>query len=491
MKNLLPGMTQLVMFGMYTGLVVTAVFHHEPWRDEAQAWLIARDLPLEGIFRQMAYEGTPALWHLFIVPLAKLGVPYASILWLNAAIAIGGGFLIIYRSPFSITTKCLLIFSYYLFWEYAVIARSYGLSVLLLLAIGTMYERRFSSPYWFAALVFLLFNTNVHSFFIAVAIGGVYWYEWSGRSLPRMRRLLPVLIVAAGAVGAVCQLISPPDNRNYGLFTIFSWETPFFVLADAFFPALPRTGYVTLIVGCLLFSICGLYFLARSKTVFSLFIASCAGLFYIFVFKHTGSLRHHGFVLMLVVFCLWVCQYYDDGLDFTAFFREWSVRWLGVDRLAGMFHAGINLALLVSIPPAFAQHVQEYRAPFSGSKAMAQYLSSQHLETRPIAAFPSHVTSAVLPYLNDVTFWYADVRHFGTYVTWNTAFQGNHTIPVGQALGRIEAEFSGRSDELVLLGEPIPLDRLDGYIELFRVEKGVFGHGEERYYLYARKNDGS
>jgi hypothetical protein len=52
------------------------MFYHEPWRDEAQAWLISRDLPILSIFRQMNYEGTPALWHIILVPFAKFGAPY-------------------------------------------------------------------------------------------------------------------------------------------------------------------------------------------------------------------------------------------------------------------------------------------------------------------------------------------------------------------------------------------------------------------------------
>ena len=41
---------------------------HEAWRDEAQAWLISRDLsPLEMI-KQMSYEGHPILWYFILAP---------------------------------------------------------------------------------------------------------------------------------------------------------------------------------------------------------------------------------------------------------------------------------------------------------------------------------------------------------------------------------------------------------------------------------------
>ena len=38
--------------------------NHEPWADEAQGWLIARDVPLSDIFRISSYEGTQPLWYI-------------------------------------------------------------------------------------------------------------------------------------------------------------------------------------------------------------------------------------------------------------------------------------------------------------------------------------------------------------------------------------------------------------------------------------------
>ena len=50
---------------------------HEPWFDEALAWLIARDSSIyEILFVTPHYEGHPSLWHLILVPFAKLGAPY-------------------------------------------------------------------------------------------------------------------------------------------------------------------------------------------------------------------------------------------------------------------------------------------------------------------------------------------------------------------------------------------------------------------------------
>ena len=63
--------------------------HHEPWRDEAYTWLVARDLTLPGIIIQMGHAGHPSLWPLLLSIPAKLGFPYAAEFLLHWAIEIG------------------------------------------------------------------------------------------------------------------------------------------------------------------------------------------------------------------------------------------------------------------------------------------------------------------------------------------------------------------------------------------------------------------
>lgn len=60
-ESKIPVWETFILF-MYALVMFCTVRYHEPWRDEAQAWLIARDLPFEAMFKQMAYEeGTPPL----------------------------------------------------------------------------------------------------------------------------------------------------------------------------------------------------------------------------------------------------------------------------------------------------------------------------------------------------------------------------------------------------------------------------------------------
>src|SRR5438105_2551057 len=82
---------QVIVFAIYLTLLAIAVSHHEPWMDEAQAWLLAKDLGFKELFlKYLRYEGSPGLWHLILMIPAKLGLPYFTINILSALISATG-----------------------------------------------------------------------------------------------------------------------------------------------------------------------------------------------------------------------------------------------------------------------------------------------------------------------------------------------------------------------------------------------------------------
>lgn len=63
-------------FGLWLILVGIIQQHHEPWADESQAWLLARDLELKTLwFHELRYEGTPGLWHTIPTTYFHQGLP--------------------------------------------------------------------------------------------------------------------------------------------------------------------------------------------------------------------------------------------------------------------------------------------------------------------------------------------------------------------------------------------------------------------------------
>jgi hypothetical protein len=130
----------VALFVAFAAQMALAVARHEPWFDEAQAWLIARDSGLWELFAErLRYEGSPGLWHLVLMPFAKLGLPYAAIGWIGAGCALVGAALLLRRGPFPLWVKAGLLFSWAIGYQYAAVARSYTLMPLLLFAIADVW----------------------------------------------------------------------------------------------------------------------------------------------------------------------------------------------------------------------------------------------------------------------------------------------------------------------------------------------------------------
>src|SRR5438128_2340121 len=103
---------------VYAALVITLELHHEPWRDEADSWLLARDADVPTFFHRMGLAGTPGLWHTMLVPLARTGLPYGSQAVLHIIIAISTAAIILWKAPFPIGLRIAVIYCYYLSYEY-------------------------------------------------------------------------------------------------------------------------------------------------------------------------------------------------------------------------------------------------------------------------------------------------------------------------------------------------------------------------------------
>lgn len=70
---------QFIIFIVYVLFNAFLLWHHSPWRDEANVWLMARDLNPLQLLREIKYQGHPCLWYFLVMPFAKLGLPFRTI----------------------------------------------------------------------------------------------------------------------------------------------------------------------------------------------------------------------------------------------------------------------------------------------------------------------------------------------------------------------------------------------------------------------------
>jgi hypothetical protein len=112
------GIAEAVALALFVLVAAIAVHYHEPWDDEAQAWLIARDNSVWQIVRyRLHYEGAPPAWHLLLHAFHNVGGTYAGIGWLSMVAAAGGVYVWLRWSPFPAVLRFLVPFTFFFAYQ--------------------------------------------------------------------------------------------------------------------------------------------------------------------------------------------------------------------------------------------------------------------------------------------------------------------------------------------------------------------------------------
>lgn len=187
-----------LLLAAYIAIIVLTALHHEFWRDEVRAFSLATEGSLRDMFTELRTEGHPALWYLLLrggywLTGSRLVLPVLSLVIATCAM-----YVILRYSPFTMLQKVLIVFGVYPVFEYSVIARNYGLGVLVLSVIGLTYPTRRDRPVRFGLLLAVLANTSAHAAITAAALLFGWGVEYS---LDRRRDRTP----------------APADRRRTGL----------------------------------------------------------------------------------------------------------------------------------------------------------------------------------------------------------------------------------------------------------------------------------
>jgi hypothetical protein len=460
----------LAMFMLLTTLVAA---HHEPWRDETDAWLMARDASLGEMLQIAGYAGTPILWYIIQAPLAKAGAPYVCQRYLHLLIASSVAGVLLFCAPFSFVVRLALVFGYFLSFEYAVVARNYSSGILLCFSVLAMDRQRFRLAPLYGLAIGLAANASVHFGVFAIAL--LVPFVWNALQAGADRRAW--LGVGLGLVGigfAVWQLWPPSDGQlPSGLFSGFE---PFRIretLSQAFAPR-AREGGWTLVVGVVGtgLTIARLWSAPRAAVVFGL---SCVGLAYIFVFKYASGVHHYGLFFIAVVMALWMAEGAPPGPH--------APRLLLWRRA---FMVGILVTLLPSVYIATRVWTREVKYAFSESEDMARFILASHLEQARIAAHPP--MSSVLALLPRRTFWFPAIAEEASHMKWDARYRTGWHMPVGAAVALMKAQCPDWQDPrdpvLLLVNTPLPDADADGYRLLYSTPGRPWLVEDEVFHLY-------
>ncbi|MFU0565498.1 ABC transporter ATP-binding protein [Gardnerella vaginalis] len=419
----------LLAFVLYIAIIAIVMCFHEPWFDEAQSWLIARDSSLTDIISvRTHYEGHPPFWNLLLAIAAKNSVPYEfGIKGIQLVCASLLGAWLIFKSPFKSASSLatfLIPFTYFACFQYGVTSRPYALLCLSLLVAAHYWNSADSktSSAWKLAIS-LMFMCLLSVYGIAFAAGFTIAWIWRvfSKNINKTLNFSDILhAIKATIASNLARLIS------WGLIAIFgaanlalAWpaKNAFATRATidgnstiakcfAFIFVMPSESMFTSFYGdismrrmpfdFLPIAICTLFSLAiwafairiakRRKLLTSLVIPY---LVLTIVAVRYFTLHHAGLIFVFLLSVLWISHIKEplSTKDIPAIFVKVApTKFRFIKNKAFKINLLISIILAPSlIWNAFAC-VNDILFDYSPSRAVAQYISSNHLQNKRFVA---------------------------------------------------------------------------------------------------------
>ncbi len=317
---------ELGLFAAWLAVVLALAAHHAMWRDEVRALTIAlQGESLPAAWVALRGEGHPALWYLILRGMHVIAATPAVLPAAGIMAAAAAALLLVLRSPFSRWMLVLILLGGPFLFEYSVMARNYGISVLLLFVIAVRYPNDRDGGPWLGLLLFLLANTNVHSVVLVAAFLLFWFVELVGVHGLRPVRPIGWFLVNAGiatlGVMACVVTVYPPyndavmsDGLRGGLpgilAGVLSTGWSFDALIDspveryAHAPLWALVAHIVLTI-LLYGSILGV---ARSPGAVLGGLAALLGLSVLFTLVYSGGYRHEALWLAFMITLFWIVR---------------------------------------------------------------------------------------------------------------------------------------------------------------------------------------
>lgn len=477
---------RLLIFIAWLATALFLAFRHVMWRDEVRAYSLA--LTGRTVFDMIGAvhgEGHPALWYLMLRGLHTLA-PYPQVLPV-AAFAVGAAAALLFalRAPFRWPFIALVLFGRFFLYEYTIVARNYGISMLLLFAIAALYPRYRNKGWVVGALLLLLCNTNVHSVIFAAAILLFWAIELATEGALGRNRTTGAWLVGAAFAGLgalLCALeVYPPFNDAApkpspdlpifleGLKAIPAIGVHFReLLLDDLLPRTLKNMTAVILVPPLLYG--WLLGLARRPAALAAGLAGTLGLLFVFDFVYRGYYRHEALLIAFLLTLSWLVAEGRGGRWPPRLARFRDIRFDRIGTAACLVLLAFQLVLsAVMVERAVAG------MPESRSHELAQLLRRPDLRDAIVIGDPDYMLEA-LPYYVPNPTYFARERRYGRYFIMSRRAMRAMTPSALLATAFSLRQQSGRPVVIVMGG---PLFRSGRPGEWMRKNYGLFRQSTE------------
>ncbi len=425
----------IFIVGCSVAINTLAACRHEIAMDEAQAWLIVRDLPLLKIFAQLPYEGHPFLWYALIFPFVRLGLPVETLFVLNILLMAIAGWLLMARGPFSQPVKTLCLLSGLFIYCIPVIPRSYGLIPPLLLWLAILYPDRQQKPVLYAIALFLLSQTHV----LMCGMVGMLMLLWTLERMPLLKAKQAKPFISFVSIGimlagvALLALLLPGmgsnitvrDAQSVSLVKIA--KQAYFILGDmmeniARFRLYERGNNVYYIVLLPLFGVIAVFcwrWLRTAPRPALCFLVSFVWQMALYTFIYFYSTQRILMMLWQFIACAWITleEMHSSSPDEAP---KAPLKVPAAISMAQVLNAAVLTVALLTYSRAYTDMRYDIGTGlFSSSKPLARYVQKTLPDDAVLIAHTEGEASSVAAYLGKGRVYNVVRQSFNNYSIWD------------------------------------------------------------------------
>lgn len=407
----------LIVFSIYTIISFSLIFFHEAWRDEAQAWLLARELSFVELISQMKYEGHFLLWYLILMPFAKLGFPYITTNIISWFITVISAWLILRYAPFKAYKKYLFIFSFPMLYLFPIISRCYCLIPLAITLIAIFYKERKAKPIRYVLAVALLANTHI----IMLGMVGILLLEFYIEQFKERKNntkevnmktvwsliLIIILLILSGA--PLINSLTTNEGvffENSFIIKIFDMLViePYIMILNIYC-AFSNNSYI-LVVIIVLISIFILEEIINYKKDFIKIVLILLWQYMIGAFIFGISYQRAATGILVILFYRWIRAYRTQ--------KE-------IKKVDKKINEIVLVALLIiNIIGGIIFIYVEINNNYSSAYQVGEYINNNIEENSIMITGSQSYCSAIIPYLSSkAKFYYIQEDKYFTYTVWN------------------------------------------------------------------------
>ncbi len=434
----------LVVMLCYSIITFIILLFHESWRDEAQAWLIARDLNIIDIFRQMKYEGHPVIWYLILVPFAKLGLPYVTVKivsWLICNIAV---WLILKKAPFNLILKILFIFSMPMIYLYPSISRSYCLIPLAITLVAIYFGQRHEKPIQYILSILFLANTHVIMYGMVGILLLLFYIEeliQNRKTNSKEKKVYISLIVII--VGLILTLI--PILISMTINTDVSLTSNTSIFEDTKLKM--ENAYEKIMTGCfgeneLILKIVAIALIIllcyeiRYHFKNALVIICTGGLqFLIYTYVYMGSEQRVSTLILLMMFIFWI---QNDKKEKTVNIdknekelvnnQKYLKREKRKEQLTNLAEYILVFVLIINIANGIYGVNQEIKTNYSSAYETSEWIKDNLEDDSIFICTSMPLSSAIIPYINRDAFWSPQTLDYFSFTSWDENYRTGYSL---------------------------------------------------------------